>query len=411
MSDEQTRPLFKDAFSASGAKLLESLLRDLLPSGGGQTGEGPARQLVAQFSSLELMDRSRAVTSALLPLLPADRSAALAIVRELSARWPDSTGTSSADALIGFWRMAFLDCVPALWRSNPTPEFLSACLDTLRAMTRDFSAEFAVRPFLIAAQEDVLRELAGWTTDPHPAVRRLAGEGTRPRLPWGIRLPAFVADPAPILPLLERLKDDPDEAVRRSVANNLNDISRDHPETAARILARWYAEADSLPEAAADNRRKLVRHAARTLHKQGHAGALALFGYHSTPVVELTSPAANPTVVPWEGEVFWSCELHNRGAEAVKVMLDYRLELMGAVAEAVAPGATSATPRGRSKVLKGSQLVLQAGERRAVRHRFSFQPVTTRRYYPGPHAVQMILNGEPRARVEFAVASLEARDD
>ena len=417
MSDDQSRPLFKDAFSEQGAELLESLLRELLPHQDFASAlSGLARHLRAQFPDLELMDRSRAVTNALIPVLPNNPHAALATVQTLAERWPDSSGTDTARDLIGFWRMAFLDCVPALWQRNPTEELMSACLDTLRSMTRSFSAEFAVRPFLIASQDAVLRELSSWTTDADPAVRRLVSEGTRPRLPWGVRLPALIAEPSPLLPLLELLKDDPDEAVRRSVANNLNDISRDHPDVAAHVLTRWYGEADALPADAADNRRKLVRHAARTLHKQGHAGALALFGYHAEVPVTVSAAAAEPVVVPWEGEVLWSCELLNNGPEAVSLMLDYRVELMGANGN----NPTSRNPTGRrahpaarrrSKTLKGSRLDLQGGERRAVRYRFSFKPVTTRRYYPGPHAVELMLNGVVRARVEFTLEPAATTDD
>lgn len=136
-------------------------------------------------------------------------------------------------------------------------------------LTRRFSAEFSMRPFLIKWPERTLNRLMEWTRDPDPHVRRLCSEGARPRLPWAIRIPAFVKDPRPILPILEALKDDADLYVRRSVANHIGDIAKDHPQLAFGICERWL-------EGAANERKWMIRHAVRHPAKKGVKAALRL---------------------------------------------------------------------------------------------------------------------------------------
>lgn len=136
-------------------------------------------------------------------------------------------------------------------------------------LTQRFSAEFSIRPFLIHAQDRTLTRLIDWTSDANPHVRRLCSEGTRPRLPWAIRIPAFIKNPAPVLPILERLKDDHDLYVRRSVANHLGDIAKDHPELVYAICERWLVNSSN-------ERKWLIRHALRHPAKKGDRTALKL---------------------------------------------------------------------------------------------------------------------------------------
>jgi len=136
-------------------------------------------------------------------------------------------------------------------------------------LTRRFSAEFSMRPFLIQWPERTLARLMQWTCDADPHVRRLCSEGSRSRLPWAMRIPAFIKDPSPTLPILEALKDDPELYVRRSVANHIGDIAKDHPQFAFKICERWL-------EGASTERKWLIRHAVRHPAKHGVKAALRL---------------------------------------------------------------------------------------------------------------------------------------
>jgi 3-methyladenine DNA glycosylase AlkC len=136
-------------------------------------------------------------------------------------------------------------------------------------LTQRFSAEFSIRPFLIQQQARTLDRLLDWTTDPNPHVRRLCSDGTRSRLPWGVRIPAFIANPEPVFPILEALKGDESLYVRRSVANHLGDIAKDHPEQVLEICDRWLNTAT--PEV-----KWLIHHALRYPAKKEDRVALQL---------------------------------------------------------------------------------------------------------------------------------------
>lgn len=151
-----------------------------------------------------------------------------------------------------------------------------AGLEACKRLTQRFSAEFCIRPYLIAEPDRTLATLQSWTAHASPHVRRLCSEGTRPRLPWGVRLQAFVEDPRPVLPLLEALKDDPERYVTRSVANHLGDIGKDHYGLHLQICERWLGECEGLSAAQAKERRWLIRHALRYHAKRGDAKARAL---------------------------------------------------------------------------------------------------------------------------------------
>ena len=156
-------------------------------------------------------------------------------------------------------------------RRPPRPGEPERALAALHALTQRFTAEFAIRPFIVHHPALVFATLQRWTTDPSPHVRRLVSEGSRPRLPWGLRLQALVHDPSPTLPLLAALQDDQSDYVRRSVANHLNDIAKDHPD----LVVHWLEQ--HLP-GATPQRRALLRHASRTLDQAGPRRALAAWG-------------------------------------------------------------------------------------------------------------------------------------
>jgi 3-methyladenine DNA glycosylase AlkC len=258
-------------------------------------------------------------------------------------------------------------------------------LDYFARMTRHVSAEFDIRPFILRDQGNVMRLMLEWTRNDDWRVRRLASEGARPRLPWGLRLTGLVADPRPLLPILEALRDDPVEAVRRSVANNLNDIAKDHPDLVVRTLKPWTRPADGQ----SDGRQKLVRHALRHLVKQGHAGALALMGVDPAADLRVTGFRLGAAQVAIGDSIGIEAVLENAGDAAARAIVDYALHH---------PGARGGS---RPKVFKWTSFILEDGEEIVLRRSHSTKPVTTRRTLPGRHKIDIRVNGQVLAEKEF----------
>ena len=224
--------------------------------------------ILAELDQLELKQRARLIADATGRILPETLDAKFHILRSV-LHPSENEGVDRASDAEGIrgWGMMPLGMVV----TDFGLEDFDKSFALLKEMTKRATAEFEVRPFLDSDQARALAIMVPWVKDDSVHVRRLVSEGTRPRLPWGMRLKQLVADPTPTLPLLEALKDDPEDYVRRSVANHLNDIAKDHPDLVAEIATRWLKGADN-------NRQKLVRHACRSLIKQGHAATLTAFG-------------------------------------------------------------------------------------------------------------------------------------
>jgi 3-methyladenine DNA glycosylase AlkC len=263
-----------------------------------------------------------------------------------------------------------------------------ASIPALEVFTERMSAEFAVRPFIVRYPERTMAQMLVWSGHGSAEVRRLASEGCRPRLPWGIRLHDLVADPSPILPILEQLRNDESESVRRSVANNLNDISKDHPDVVLDLLQSWQAEAT--PEVG-----WITGHALRTLLKQGHPRALTLLGYPSDAEIAVHNLAIEPEGIRIGEEVTVSFDVESLADGPLNLMIDYVVYHV------------RANGRRAGKVFKLTKKPLGPGETLHVQKRHSFAPVTTRNYYPGKHAIEPKINGKLFGRVEFSLLEAE----
>lgn len=249
-------------------------------------------------------------------------------------------------------------------------------------LTKRFTAEFSIRAFLVRYPEATLDRLHTWASDPDVHVRRLVSEGTRPRLPWAARLRAFQEDPRPVLALLERLKDDPERYVQRSVANNLNDIGKDHPELLVEVCRAWN-------EGTEDGRRWIVRHALRSLVKKGHPAALDLLGVGRAAHVKVSEVRMLPAVPRVGKSLTFRFSLESLTKEHQEILVDYAVHFVKA------NGTT------RPKVFKLKRLGLRAGETVELRGRISFRPMTTRTPYPGPHRIELLLNGAVHPLASF----------
>ncbi|QJC53974.1 DNA alkylation repair protein [Paenibacillus albicereus] len=254
-----------------------------------------------------------------------------------------------------------------------------AAMDALARLTRASTSEFAVRAFLLADPAWAMERLGRWSRDSDEHVRRLATEGSRPRLPWGQRLPMFVRDPQPTLALLEPMLADESEYVRRSVANHLNDIAKDHPERVLELAERHLGR-----DARSD---WTLRHASRTLLKQGEPQALRLFGFAPATEASARNLQVLTPVVPFGGRLEFAFEIHNSG-EPVPLRLEYEI------------GFVKASGRLAGKRFKLSERAYPSGSTPVVRSH-AIKPITTRKYYPGLHSITLLVNGEPQGELGF----------
>lgn len=255
--------------------------------------------------------------------------------------------------------------------------------NAMEFITQFTSCEFAVRPFILNYEERMMQQMLTWSRHSHSHVRRLASEGCRPRLPWAMALPRFKKDPAPILPILENLKDDPSEFVRRSVANNFNDISKDHPKLVLKIGKRWIG--------ADVNRDKIIKHACRTLLKSGDVRALKLFGFLEPSAIEILHFECDSSVNMGKHLEF-SFFVKNGGRKSSKVRIEYGIDYMKS------NGSTN------RKIFQISETVLKQGESKEFRRTQSFKKLTTRKHYSGRHALAILVNGRELVKSGFMVS-------
>lgn len=271
------------------------------------------RDALSGYEALELMPRGRHIARALRIHLPQDVPAALDI---LIASIDPPRNTSEGAGLA-----PFLYLPHTVYVADYALEHFDAAMHAQHALTQRFTAEFSIRPFIEKYPERTLAQLRTWTADPSPHVRRLVSEGTRPRLPWASRLRAMQRNPHAALELLELLKDDPELYVRRSVANHLNDIGKDHPELLNSTARRWLKNAS--PE-----RAWIVRHALRSAIKRGDAGALAVSGFGSKAEVTVRGKSITPQRPRIGGAVTIAFELVNRLGRKQRVLADLRVHYM-----------------------------------------------------------------------------------
>lgn len=325
------------------------------------------------LETMELKERAAHITHTLENHLPPDfPNAASILVDSLETERNRGTGefvSAGTDDGIGGWAVMSMADYVARYGQDHVP----LSLETLKTMTSRFSSEFAIRPFLQNHQKLTLKTISKWVEDDLDHVRRLVSEGTRPRLPWGMQLKAFITDPTPVLKLLERLKDDPSEYVRRSVANNLNDISKDHPDLIANLATDWMKDAST-------DRQRLIRHALRSLIKASHPVAFKALGYAPAKVSLKNLNVLTPQVVLGEALEF-EAELCSNTTSRQPLIIDY-------VVHHVRAGGKT-TP----KVFKWKTVTLKGQDTLRATRRHPIKPITTRRYYSGLHRVEVMING------------------
>lgn len=374
---------FKNFFGADPIRALARHLARVDPS---FPEEEFVEFAIEGLDQLELKERSTQITNGLVEFLPGDYRQATQVL--LDCLHPETrfgiAEMDEATAALGV----------AGWLVMPLADYVSRVglddvdysLDALRQMTMRSSSEFAVRQFLVDHPVMTLNTFHEWTGDSNEHVRRLVSEGSRPRLPWGMRLNQFIEDPSPVLGLLELLKDDPSEYVRRSVANNLNDIAKDHPDLVTGVAKEWMRGASA-------DRERLIRHGLRSLVKAGNRDALAILGYGPAQVALTVFTVATP-VVEFGSPLKFAVELESRSSSDQRLLIDY------VVHHVKADGRTS------PKVFKWKNITLAAGKKLRASRKHPIRAITTRRYYDGVHRVELQINGEPFGCVDFELTGV-----
>jgi len=315
------------------------------------------------WDGLELKARGRQLTLNLGKHLPPDYKTAIEILYKVS------------DIYKGWGLFSFPDFVEIFGQDEDNWDVSIAAL---AKFTEKTSSEFAVRPFIIKHQQRMMAQMSLWSKSENEHHRRLSSEGCRPALPWATAMNSFKKDPSPILPILEQLKTDPSLYVRKSVANNLNDISKTHPDLVIKIAKDWLGK---------DERTDwIVKHACRTLLKNGNREALALFGLDNSSAV--VSGFALETAVISIGETLTFSFLI-QAKEDTKVRLEYGVDYV-----------KSSGKRNR-KIFKISEITLKKDDKKSYSKNHSFADVSTRKHYAGTHSITLIVNGSENGTLDF----------
>lgn len=316
------------------------------------------------WENLELKARGRQVCLNLGKYLPEDFDAAIGIIDKIIANHD------------GFFGTVFNDFVEVFGQDE---ENWDISINAMERYTRHASAEFAVRPFIIKHEKRMMAQMLAWSKHEDEHVRRLASEGCRPALPWAQSLPAFKKDPTPILPILEQLKTDLSLYVRKSVANNLNDISKASPDLVVKIAKEWFGKNECTDW--------IVKHGCRTLLKKANREVLEIFGYGSADSVEVADLILDVKKCRIGEEIAFSFSIFAK--TAAKVRLEYGIDYV-----------KSGGKRNR-KIFKISEVSLKENERKAYTRKHSFEDLSTRKHYPSTHSITLIVNGAEQGTLDF----------
>ena len=332
--------------------------------------EGFVADLMAALPELELKPRIEAIARRIAAGLPDNYPTALEAVVAVARAEPP---------IAGFAAWPLCTFVEIFGVDDP-----DVSLPAMEHLTKRASCEFAIRPFLQAHWDVAYARLVEFTANEDEAVRRLPSEGTRPRLPWGMRVPRLLEDPGPGLDLIARLRNDQSETVRRSVANHLNDVAKDHLDLVVATAREWVA-ADPPVE------RRMLAHALRTLVKAGNPGALEVLGFTTEASLDVIGFSVTPDVVAMGDHITLEAQLRSTAAADQHLVVDFVIHHVNA------SGSTS------PKVFKWKTVTIAPGETLALRKRRMIQQASTRTYRAGTHRVELQVAGTVMAEAAFEV--------
>jgi len=359
----------KNHFKENVPSILAEHIKNLYPE---FESELFVEQALAGFSELELLDRGKKLAKDLNDYLPNDFSKSASIL-EKSMEFPLTQ--TDYKPMAPFFYMPHLNYIALYGLDSP-----DLALPFLKEMTKKFSAEFAIRPFIEKHEDLAFTYFEKWKKDESVHVRRLVSEGTRPLLPWSFKLKKLETNPEKSLELLDFLKDDPEEYVRRSVANHLNDITKKHPEKVLTLCTAWIKNEN---HSLIHERKKFVKHALRTLIKQGNPSALALIGIKQNVDFQLIESNVSPKKIKKGEYITIQFTLKNNTSSKQSYLVDFIINFMKKI------GSTS------PKVFKWTTLELLADNSKTIQKKLLIKDFTTRKIYAGLHSVQLLINGKP----------------
>jgi 3-methyladenine DNA glycosylase AlkC len=357
--------------------LVKNIARDLTRVESTFPARSFVRRATTGLDELELLARAKHIAVALAAALPAEYPRALEVL--LAALGPELEG----DELLGVGMGPFIYLPYSMFIAEHGLGHFELSMRAQYELTKRLSAEWCVRPYIAEDPERAFAFFTLWAKDRNPYVRRLVSEGTRLRLPWGTRVAWLDDNPEQILLLLETLKDDPAPMVRRSVANNLNDLGKKYPELLTRTCAAWLKSGSSA-------RSQLVQHALRSAVKRGEAGALSVLGVGQPPSIQVERPQLSAKRIQLGGSVKIRFELRSTSKKEQELLVDLVVHFV------------KSNGQTRPKVFKLKRLTLPPGASVGFESQVSFATMTTRRHYPGAHKLEVLINGR-----SFELAQLQ----
>ncbi|MGZ5253604.1 MAG: DNA alkylation repair protein [Flavitalea sp.] len=322
------------------------------------------------FDGMELKQRMSHVAKVLYRFMPEDYKSSSAMLLKLTDNF------KSANIPTQHIEFMFLPEYISMYGQD----HFDLSVKAMEKVTQFISCEFAVRPFIIRYKNKMMSQMLKWSKHPNRHVRRLSSEGSRPRLPWAMGVPELKKDPSSILPILENLKEDDCEIVRRSVANNLNDISKDHPEILIKIAKKWKGKTKETDA--------IIKHASRSLLKAGNSSILDFYNLNGKGM-KVQKFSLGSTSVGIGDRIEFNFTVKNTFSETLAARLEYGIHFR------LSNGTLS------RKVFKISERNLKPGEEVSIKKSHSFRIITTRKFYPGLHMLSVIVNGKEHAPHEF----------
>ncbi|MFV0394570.1 MAG: DNA alkylation repair protein [Coprobacillaceae bacterium] len=312
------------------------------------------------WDALELKARGRKISTSLRKYLPSDYQSTLFILEK---------------SVKGFsYAYFFPDFIEAYGQDD-----WDISINALERNTEYWSSELAIRHFIIKDEKRMMKQMYYWSKHENEHVRRLASEGCRPQLPWGLTIPNLKKDPTPILPILEQLKTDTSLYVRKSVANNINDISKTHPDIVIKMAKEWYGKNEDT--------NWIVKHGCRTLLKKGNREVLEIFGYNDASSINIDNLKLEKKVISIGENNTFTFTISSE--KSTKVRLEYGIDYV------------KTNGKRNRKIFKISEVTLKENEKKNYSRKQSFLDVSTRKHYPGKHSIVLIVNGMERGSLDF----------